>query len=244
MHFLPIHTRTLNPPQDSLFDALEQSDFAPQENDIILVSSKVVAIHQGRCIHTSQAEKEKLIQQEAECYIQSVREGVPSITIKEHTFIGSAGIDESNANGYYVLWPKQPYSVAHELYSYFRARYKRKNIAVILVDSHCIPMRSGTIGISIGFYGIEPTEDHTGMKDIYGREFVYSKSNIVDALAAAAVLVMGETDEQIPVCIARNVPNIQFIYEDHHKELVIDPERDIYYPLLKAYLEKQSQKIV
>ena len=30
------------------------------------------------------------------------------LAIKKHTLVPSAGIDESNANGHYILWPKNP----------------------------------------------------------------------------------------------------------------------------------------
>ena len=88
------------------------------------------------------------------------------ITIKGHTLIANAGIDESNANGYYILWPKRPSALAKEIRAYLKKKYKIKNLAVVVTDSHIIPLRHGTTGISIGFYGMEPLYDYRGMPDI------------------------------------------------------------------------------
>ncbi len=43
-------------------------------------------------------------------------------------------------------------------------------------DSHIIPLRHGTLGISIGFYGMEPLYDYRGKPDIFGRLLVFSGS--------------------------------------------------------------------
>ena len=164
---------------------------------------------------------------------------MPRLTINEHTLIGSAGIDEGNANGHYILWPKNPYDTAHELWRYFRARFKINSLGVVVVDSHCVPLRWGRVGISIGFFGIEPVDDHSGKPDIFSRPFKYARSNMIEGIAAAAVLAIGETNEQTPVCIVRDVPNLLFSDQDRRDELIITPEEDMYYPLPKPLLDSQ-----
>jgi len=48
MQWIPIKTRTLFPPQDDLFAVFDESLVDVQEGDIVLVTSKVLAIYQGR----------------------------------------------------------------------------------------------------------------------------------------------------------------------------------------------------
>ena len=115
-----------------------------------------------------------------------------------------------------------------------------KELGVLITDSYCTPMRSGTIGISIGFYGFHPVANHIGTKDIFGRKFTFSKSNVVDGIAAAAVTVMGETTERVPISIARGVPQLRFTDKDTRRELFIQPKKDIYYPLLKPFYEHKK----
>ncbi len=99
MQFIPIKTRILEPPKDNLFAVLDESLFGLKEGDIIAVSSKVVSISEGNCVPISSVEKSELVKQEAELLIP--RSYWPSpLTVKHNAFIGTAGIDESNANGH------------------------------------------------------------------------------------------------------------------------------------------------
>ena len=62
-----------------------------------------------------------------------------------------------------------------------------------------------------------------------------SQSNIVDSLAAAAVLKMGEGDEQTPMAIIEDVGPIKFSeIKNPEKLLKININQDIYNPLLKS----------
>jgi F420-0:gamma-glutamyl ligase len=49
--------------------------------------------------------------------------------------------------------------------------------------------------------------------------------------------MMGETDEQTPVCVFRDAPHLEFAAEDATDDLYVPPEDDIYYPLLKSLYE-------
>jgi F420-0:gamma-glutamyl ligase len=71
-----------------------------------------------------------------------------------------------------------------------------------------LPTRRGAIGFALAWAGFEPLYDYRRTKDIFGREFLIEQTNIADALAAAAVLVMGEGKEQTPLAILRDVPHV------------------------------------
>lgn len=242
MHIIPIKTRAFLPPKDDIFPVLEKVGKRLKERDILVITSKIVAIGEGRCVRaTTKEAKQKLIEQESsERAFNSAKDSM--FSIKGNTIIASAGIDESNGNGYLILWPKNAKKSAKDFWKFIREKTGLRELGVIITDSYCTPMRSGVIGISIGFYGFHPVANHIGKKDIFGREFKFSKSNIVDGVAAATVVVMGETSEQIPVAIAREVPQLQFTDRDVRKELFITRKKDIYYPLLKSIYEQGPKK--
>ena len=242
MEIIPIKTRVMNPPKDDLYDVLD--NFCPplKEGDVFLVTSKILSIHQGRCVPMSSIkDKDDLIKKEAEIFIP--REECPGeyaiLTLKESTLIPSAGVDESNANDYYVLWPENSAKEAEKICGYLKKKFSLKKLAVIITDSHILPMRRGVLGISIGAYGLEPLKDYREEKDIFGRIIEMTQVNIVDALATMGVLLMGEGAEQKPLAIIRGVDLVKFTDQENYKDLVIPVKEDIFYPLLKNFYKRK-----
>jgi len=233
-----IKTRVLLPPQDDLFEAILASVKQVSDGDIIAVTSKAVSIHEGRCqkikIPGDKQEKDQLIKQEADRYIDrnAVPNGYAILTMKHKILIPSAGVDESNANGYFILWPEDPSAFARRLYEFLCEKYQVENIGVIITDSHTTPLRLGVMGISLGHYGFRALKNYVGCKDLFGREFKMERTNVVDALATAAVLVMGEGTEQTPLAQISDVPFVEFVPEGIAPE--IDPEYDLYSPLINS----------
>ncbi|RJQ37430.1 putative folate metabolism gamma-glutamate ligase [Candidatus Parcubacteria bacterium] len=242
MKFIPIRTRPLRPPKDDLLDVLTHSLPAMREGDILFITSKVVAIHQGRCVSIASAGmRDALIRREADRLIpKKTKIGNLFLTIKGNTLIPSSGIDLSNGGGYTVLWPRNPYAAAAQIRRWLMKKFRVRNIGVVITDSHTIPLRYGVVGISIGFAGFQPLYDYRGKPDIFQRKLKYTKTNIVDALSAMAVLLMGEGNEQTPLVILRNAPFIRFTPRRMRTALVIEPERDLYYPLLKIFRRRPS----
>jgi len=238
MRFIKVRTRKILPPKDNLYAVFEESLPRLREGDVVVITSKVIAIHQGQCILISdKISKKKLIEQEAELLIPryEINGHGYTLTIKNYTLIASAGIDESNANGYYILWPKHPEKAARELCLYLKKKYGLKKLAVIITDSHITPLHLGTTGVAIGFFGLVPLRDYRKKPDIFGRKLKVTRSNLVDGLAAAAVLCMGEGKEQTPIVVVRNCAEIKFTNKTTFQDLVIKPEEDLYYPLLKHF---------
>ena len=209
---------------------------------MLFITSKILAIHQGRCVKiNSSVKKDYLIKKEADKYIHRrlASYGNFFLTIKNSTLIPSAGIDESNGNGYYILWPQGIVPLLKELRVYLKKKFKLKNLALIATDSHTIPLRYGVIGISIGSCGLEPLYDYRGKPDIFGRKLKYTKTNVVDALSAMAVLLMGEGNEQTPIMILRGAKFIRFTTKSSRQKLVIPYLKDLYAPLLKVFEHKK-----
>lgn len=244
MKLIPIRTNIFTPPHDDLFEIIETPlDGKIREGDIVVVTSKVVAIHEGRCVAMGEkVSKERLIKKEADAFYVPRKKGARPLTIKHNALISASGIDESNAGGYYVLLPKDPAKSAHCIRSFICGRWGLKNVGVIITDSHSTPLRYGATGIAIGFSGFLPIKSFVGDTDLFGREFKYTKINLVDSIATSAVLVMGETTEQTPLCIVRDAPHITFREGDHHKELFVQPKEDIYYPLIEKFYTKRKKR--
>ena len=244
MNWSLIKTRPFLPPKDDIYQLLDQHLPPLVEGDVLFVTSKILGIHEGRCIKaTPDVSKDDLIVQEAEKYIP--REDSPNeyviLTIKKHTMLSSAGIDRSNANGYFVLWPKDPKKCAHDLWVYLRRKFGLRDLGVIVTDSCSLPLRAGTIGISIGFYGLQPLRDYRQKPDIFGRPLEVTRSNIIDGLAAMAVLLMGEGREQTPMVLARGLDFVRFTASDTYNQLMIPMEDDMYYPLLKVFRDAKGR---
>ena len=71
MEFLPIKTRPLIPPKDDIFNIFDEYIKDIKDGDIIFITSKILAIHQWRCILVWDIEKKDLIKQEADQWIIS-----------------------------------------------------------------------------------------------------------------------------------------------------------------------------
>jgi coenzyme F420-0:L-glutamate ligase len=237
---IPVKTRPLLPPRDDLWNALDPVLPPLQDGDVVAITSKVVAIHQGRCVPTDAvADKEELVAREAEAWIPkaSSKYGI-TLAIKGSTLIASAGIDASNASGHYVLWPSDPWGAAREIAVRLRQKHALSRLGVILTDSHCIPLRRGTVGISISCSGFEPLFDYRGQPDIFGRPLEVTMSNQADAMAAAAVGLMGEGAECIPAVVVRNWPGLISSDADHRNSFLIPADEDIFAPLLAPLISR------
>lgn len=241
MDITPIKTRSIKPPQDDLYKILDKYCPKLKDKDVLLITSKILAIHQGKCLLEKEIkDKDKLVKKEADHYIPRAK--CPGqyviLTVKENMMVGSAGIDESNANGYYVLLPKNPTAEAKKIWQYLKKKFNLKKLGIIITDSHTTPLRYGTMGISIGAYGINPLKDYRGKKDIFGREFKMSQSNVVDALAVMGVQAMGEGSEQTPMAIIRDANFVDFTNKDIYDKIKVPIKEDVYYSLLKNFFKK------
>lgn len=249
MHIQPIKTRILQPPKDDLLAVIKSTVKKLPEKSILAITSKVVAIWQGQCIPRDQVKsKDKLIISQADKYLN--RNHVPQNavihTIKNNLFIPSSGIDESNANGCYILWPKHPAKTAYKIWEFLRKNYKTKKFGVIITDSHTIPLRRGVTGISLGYFGFEPIKNYVGTPDLFGRKLKITQANYVDSLATAAVLIMGEGKESTPMSLITDVSFIKFINHKYiaktkNSTLEIEEKTDLYYPLLSSVPWKKGK---
>ena len=217
------------------------------ERSIVIVTSKVVALCEGAAVPIGASQKTELIEREAEYYLDPSNKYNISLTIKNGILIPSAGIDESNADGHYVLWPRNPQQSANEIREYLEKRFGLKEVGVIITDSKTTPLRWGTTGMAIVHSGFQALKNYIGKPDLFGRIMKITKANIMDGLAAAAVVVMGEGDEQTPLVLIEDVPLCQFDRrnptEEELKALRIELDDDLYAPMLSAVNWKKGGKL-
>ncbi len=240
--FLPIKTRIINPPKDEIWDVINGLEI--RDGDIIFITSKILAIHQGRCVPALETSKEELINQEADYFLPYIHcDGFKvNLTITNNVLIPNAGIDESNSNGHFILWPKDISKLCNKIRSYLIKKNGISKLGIIATDSHTTSLRWGVTGITIGLAGVEPLKDIRGEKDIFGRAMHVTQVNKIDPLTSMAVLLMGENSEQTPIVILRNYKNIVFSNDAGMENFYIPPEKDLYSPLLKV-MKKNEKKI-
>jgi putative folate metabolism gamma-glutamate ligase len=209
------------------------------ENSIVAITSKVAGICEGRLVPLGSIEKDELVKRESHYFLNpALSKYNMSFTVTQGTLVPVAGIDESNGNGQYVLWPSDPQKSANEIRTYLKQRFKLKNVGVVLTDSTARPLHYGTEGVAISYSGFAPSNNYIGQPDLFGRPFKISISNILDALAAAAVVVMGEGTEQTPIATIEDVPFVKFQNHDPAPEelesfFLTHMNDDLFAPFLK-----------
>jgi len=210
---------------DSLVDFIVRHIPELKEKSVLVVTSKIVALAENRTAEIKY--KKEFIKKES-------RFAMPSkyvwLTIKDGAVMASAGIDESNANGKLILLPKDSYKSADLLKKFLQKKYKIKKLGVLITDSRTLPLRAGVVGLAVGYAGFKGIKSYIDKKDIFGRKFKFSRTNIADSLASSAVLLMGEGNEQMPLAIINNAP-VEFCNKIMRKELYIDFKDDMYRPL-------------
>lgn len=205
------------------------------ENSIIVVTSKIVALSEGRMVkYKNQSQKVKLIKEESDFALKTK---VTWLTIKDGMVMASAGIDESNANNKIILLPKNSFISAEFLRKELCKKFKIKNLGILITDSRLLPLRAGVVGVSLGYAGFKGIRNYIGKKDIFGRVLKFSRTDIADSLATSAVLCMGEGKEQQPLALIVNAP-VKFVEKINKKELFINPKDDLYLPLFNSILKK------
>jgi len=239
--FIPVKTRVVMPPKDEIWDIIDGLDV--RDGDVVFITSKIMGIHQGRTRVVGEVEKEDLIRECSQYYLPyENRAGWHvNLTVTDGVLIPAAGIDESNANGHYILWPEEVDELCREIRGRLMKRTGVKRLGVVSTDSHTTPLRWGVTGITIGLAGVEPTRDIRGHEDIFGREMKVTKVNQLDALTGMAVLLMGEANEQTPIVILRGYSGLEYSDTASMEGYKIDIDDDLYQPLLDVMREHPSK---
>jgi dihydrofolate synthase / folylpolyglutamate synthase len=227
---------------EDLFGILDKYLPPLEEKSVIAITSKIISICQGNVVkQNGKIKKDDLVKKEADYFIKSdveLANGKIFLTRKDNHIIFSAGIDESNSDGNFILWPKKIQEKTNKIWSFLKEKNKIKNLGIIITDSRFIPGRTGALGFCIAWCGFEPFNDFRGKKDIFGKILEVTTVGVADALAASAAAAMGEADEQTPLAIVADLPFLTFQNHVPTKEEIDSMtwpiEKDLYGPLLTA----------
>src|SRR3989338_2939409 len=216
MKIIPIKTHKIKAFEEDIFLILDKYVRRMPEGSILAVTSKIISLCEGRVVKIGDVDKDELIKSEAEFFLPRKLSRYKIIfAIKNGILAPSAGIDESNADGYYVLWPRDPQKTANEIRKYLKRKFRLKKVGVIITDSKTTPLRWGTSGVAIAHSGFEALLDYIGTPDIFGRKLKMTKANIIEDL-----------------------PFVKFKSSDPSKselrDLKIELDDDLYAPMLKA----------
>lgn len=207
-----------------IINALLATNLSLEDGDVVVVAQKIVSLSENRLVrlddvHVSPAaeglaaETDKdprlveLILRESSAVIRKK----PGVIIVRHRLglIGAnAGVDQSNidhSDGECALLLPQDPDRSAKLLGKELMKATGKKLGIVISDSMNRPWRLGSIGAAIGCAGITVLDDRCGQPDLFGRELQATVTNQADAIAAAAVLVMGECSERIPVVIVRGL---------------------------------------
>lgn len=251
MQILPIKTHKITSADTDILAIIDRYITSLKDYSILVVTSKIVSICEGRIqkinYATEHKDKEKLVKEESELYIDKEENQYGFyLTITQNLLIPTAGIDESNGNGYYILWPEKPYTTANKIREHLYEKFGISNVGVLITDSKTTPLRWGTTGVSIAHSGFAALNDYMGKPDLFDRTMRVTKANVADGLAAGAVSVMGEGQESTPLAIISDISNIEFTNrnatEDEINNLKIVLDDDVYAPILKRAPWKKGKQ--
>jgi coenzyme F420-0:L-glutamate ligase/coenzyme F420-1:gamma-L-glutamate ligase len=203
--------------------AAEKQGTPIQNGDVIVVTHVVVSRAEGTVVNLETVTPSEFARTVAETTgkdprlvevvlresksIVRMREGKLITETKQGIVCANSGIDQSNVpgKGNVALLPEDADRSAQTI----RQNIKQaagKDVAVIVSDTHGRPLRLGEINIALGTAGFTPLRDRRGEKDLFGYTIRIKRTAIADELASAAELVIGQTDEAIPVAIIRGYP--------------------------------------
>ena len=241
-------------PNENLYEILDRYLPPLQEKSVVVIASKIVGICEGRVVKIHATNDEEKQQQKTEIAMQEADYYLPRkfsqygfmLTINNNVMVAAAGIDESNSNGYFSLWPKDLQKSVNGIREYLVRKHKCKHIGVILSDSKLTPLRWGVTGISIAYSGFALLNSYIGKPDIFGEPMKAEKSNIADSLATAAVAVMGEGAEQQPLAVVTDVPFVAFQErnptQEELDELKVSIGDDVFSSLLNSVKWEKGRK--
>jgi len=207
----------------SLITSAIQSDgFELENGDVLVVAQKIVSKAEGATATLAEivpSDQARTLSQATgrdprvcEVYLRESAEilgtkGSMVITRHRLGFVCTcAGVDDSNVglrgDGTVVLLPQDPDASAEWIRLRVREQVK-KDVSVIVSDSFGRPDRDGAVGVAIGVSGIRHLETFN-QQDLFGNP-ITTRVALVDDLAAAAAMLMGEANESRPAVVIRGI---------------------------------------
>lgn len=203
----------------NIIDSVSSEGYDIQDGDIFVIAHTIISRAEGREYYLPSISPSpfaeliarktgkdpslvELIIGEAE-QILKVRNNI-IITKTVHGWIcANSAIDQSNARpNCAVSLPKDSNRSARKIGKILSANYK-KEISVLISDTHGRALRRGAINVAIGSYNFSVVDDAIGREDIFGYKLKSTIVALADEVCSAAELLMGQADEMVPVVLVR-----------------------------------------
>jgi coenzyme F420-0:L-glutamate ligase/coenzyme F420-1:gamma-L-glutamate ligase len=216
-----------------------------ENGDILVVAQKIVSKAEGRVFQLKYVKPSEKAKQLAEITLKDpnfvelvlqasrriVKASSETLIVENETGLIciNAGIDKSNVKGEdsYALLPRDADDSARRIREKVMT-LTGKEVAVIISDTYSRPFRKGQVEFAIGMAGIDPFKDYRGEKDLYDYVLRVKNIAIVDEIAAAAELVMGQGSEGIPVAIVKNLDRAELAEKCSIKDIFISKQEDLF----------------
>ena len=197
-----------------------------ESGDVVVIAQKIVSKAEGRQVRLAEVtpspralELARTVDKDprlVELMLSESREVLRAkqgVLIVEHRLgfvMASAGIDQSNVpcrDGEEValLLPADPDESARRIQQGLRDACGVE-VGLLIIDSFGRAWRNGVTGVAIGVAGVPALVDLRGRPDRDGRPLRVTQVAAADELAAAASLLMGQSDEGCPAVLARGFP--------------------------------------
>ncbi len=242
---------------EELVRALQKSGLEPQNEDVLVVSSKYLAVSQGRTISVGKiagsaqaaemGRRYRIPQEIAEAILRESDEAFGGtagfiLTVADGIIAPNAGIDRSSAGrGRIVLYPQEPYLAAEQIRRKIFLRYTTST-GVVIADSRLMPGRVGTTGVAIGCAGIEPVADMRGQKDLDGNPLRVTFQAVADNLATAGNHTMGEGAQSTPAALIRGSGARIVGRRIEPREAAVSPARCLYVRSLAKHTQAPESR--
>ena len=196
-------------PGDDLAAALAQAAPWLRDNDVVVVTSKVLSKCEGRMVDApTDPELRDTLRRtliDAESVRVLARKGRTLITENALGLVqAAAGVDGSNVDSAELaLLPVDPDGSARRLVQELRERLGVR-VGVVITDTMGRAWRTGQTDVAIGAAGLTVLHGYAGEHDRHGNELIVTEIAVADEIAAAADLVKGKLTA-VPVAVVRGL---------------------------------------
>ena len=196
-------------PGDDLAAALAQAAPWLRDDDVVVVTSKVLSKCEGRMVDAPtdpelrDTLRRRLI--DAESARVLARKGRTLITENALGLVqAAAGVDGSNVDSAELaLLPVDPDGTARRLVQELHERLGVR-VGVVITDTMGRAWRTGQTDVAIGAAGLTVLHGYAGEHDRHGNELIVTEIAVADEIAAAADLVKGKLTA-VPVAVVRGL---------------------------------------
>lgn len=237
---------------DDIADIICKNASGITDKDIVVIASTIVSKAEGLTfreediVPTAEAERIAGLNGKDPRFVQAILDEsievfteAPFMLVRNkngHVCI-NAGIDGSNVGGDLLLkLPNKPDNYAAAIGKKIEEKTGKK-ISVIITDTNGRAFKEGQTNVAIGLYNIKPILPWIGENDLYGKALEISEQAVVDEIAGAANLLMGEGGDGVPIVIVSGLN----LYTDEAvsvSEMYRTKERDV---LIRGLLELKNK---